>query len=517
MATLHRKPKPPTKAARAFGRSLSDFPNLSDAERKLISACRTGDAALLGRKRPTEATEANIIRAELIRFLALGGDGENQVHEKGIQLSGAWIRGGLDLQNCKCPHSLLFKDCIFESKIIAVHAELTALILEGTAISGFLADGLTCKGPLFLRTIKATGPTRLLRASIHGDLSCTGASFENEGLVALACDGMTVKGNVYLDSGEGNVFSAKGEVRLWGSSIGGDLICFGAQFENAKADALVCDGMTVKGSLHLYGSTTGDGAVLLTASSLGQLVDDCSGVAKVLVLDGLTYQRFSGMASTRAEDRIAWLKRQIPQHLAEDFRPQPWEQVIKVLRDMGHPDEARKVAIAKQDALRKAGKIGGPFSNFLHWLYGTLAGYGYRPLSTFGYMIGVWLLCSLIYHFHADSLGVFAPTTPLIHNVESLRNACGQKAGAAETTWTSCLAMPQEYTTFNPFLYSADLILPLVELQQDRDWAPLSTDDNGDGIPLAMFTRALVWFEILFGWAMSLLLVAVLGNLVKKD
>jgi hypothetical protein len=132
-------------------------------------------------------------------------------------------------------------------------------------------------------------------------------------------------------------------------------------------------------------------------------------------------------------------------------------------------------------------------------------------------MIGVWLLCSLIYHFHADSLGVFAPTTPLIHNVESLRNACGQKAGAAETTWTSCLAMPQEYTTFNPFLYSADLILPLVELQQDRDWAPLSTDDNGDGIPLAMFTRALVWFEILFGWAMSLLLVAVLGNLVKKD
>ncbi len=29
--------------------------------------------------------------------------------------------------------------------------------------------------------------------------------------------------------------------------------------------------------------------------------------------------------------------------------------------------------------------------------------------------------------------------------------------------------------------------------------------------------RWLMWFEILFGWAMSLMLVAVLGRLVKKD
>ena len=29
--------------------------------------------------------------------------------------------------------------------------------------------------------------------------------------------------------------------------------------------------------------------------------------------------------------------------------------------------------------------------------------------------------------------------------------------------------------------------------------------------------RFYMWFEILFGWAASLLLVAVLGNLVKRD
>ncbi len=35
--------------------------------------------------------------------------------------------------------------------------------------------------------------------------------------------------------------------------------------------------------------------------------------------------------------------------------------------------------------------------------------------------------------------------------------------------------------------------------------------------PASAIARFYMWFEILFGWAMSLLLVAVLGNLVRKD
>jgi hypothetical protein len=62
------------------------------------------------------------------------------------------------------------------------------------------------------------------------------------------------------------------------------------------------------------------------------------------------------------------------------------------------------------------------------------------------------------------------------------------------------------------------VILPLVNLQQEADWAPIVMKDDGKtNIWQGHVFRAVMWFEILFGWAMSLLLVAVLGNLVKKD
>jgi hypothetical protein len=57
-----------------------------------------------------------------------------------------------------------------------------------------------------------------------------------------------------------------------------------------------------------------------------------------------------------------------------------------------------------------------------------------------------------------------------------------------------------------------------VDLQQERDWAPIVMKDDGvTTIWGGAITRWFMWFEILFGWAASLLLVAVLGNLVKKD
>lgn len=77
--------------------------------------------------------------------------------------------------------------------------------------------------------------------------------------------------------------------------------------------------------------------------------------------------------------------------------------------------------------------------------------------------------------------------------------------------------MPSEYVTLQPVLYSLDLILPLVDLQQDSAWSPIVSNENGKPLVWGHLLRALMWFEILFGWTMSLMLVAVLGRLVDKD
>jgi hypothetical protein len=110
--------------------------------------------------------------------------------------------------------------------------------------------------------------------------------------------------------------------------------------------------------------------------------------------------------------------------------------------------------------------------------------------------------------------GADAPTHSL-H--EAIREACEKELTDSRVEWINCTAVPAEYTTFNGFFYSLDLILPLVDLQQERDWAPVVVDEDNRYLVLGSLTRLLMWLEILFGWGMSLLLVAVLGNLVKKN
>ena len=99
---------------------------------------------------------------------------------------------------------------------------------------------------------------------------------------------------------------------------------------------------------------------------------------------------------------------------------------------------------------------------------------------------------------------------------------CGIRFEAPpERYWPQCAGLPSEYTTFNPLVYSLDLILPLVDLGQEEAWAPAATytDVTGTVRPLwgGMAIRLLMWFEILFGWFASLMFVAIVSRLVEKD
>src|SRR3546814_9773466 len=132
--------------------------------------------------------------------------------------------------------------------------------------------------------------------------------------------------------------------------------------------------------MFLLGSTKIVGEVNLNGMRVSALRDDegsWEGAQGKLWLDGFTYLRFDGHAPTDARTRIAWLSKQVPEHVGKDFRTQPWEQLTMVLRAMGHSNAARKVAIEKQEQFRAAGKV--PRMNWpFHWLYGKLTGYGYE-------------------------------------------------------------------------------------------------------------------------------------------
>lgn len=586
-----RKTEPTLKA---HGRSLADFQPLHPAEEKLLNACRTGAMAIIADERPEEETADNRVRAGFLRFLALGGDERAPVHEHGVHLHGAWIAGDLDVEGATVPHDVGCWKCHFDLMPVFLAASVAgSLFLSGSRVPGFIGDRMTCSGGLFLRDkFSSVGEIRLLGARIGGNLDCDDAAFDGKDGGALSADRADIKGGVFLRKD----FSATGEVRLLGARIGGNLECNGATFDGKDGDALSADGAEIKGDVFLNGfSATGEvrllgariggnlecigsgfvgengglsadgidiaGSLILrelktplshasfSSAHVGQLIDDMASWGDGLILDGFAYDAIAGGAPTDATTRLAWLKKQRRTHHGSpdannDFRPQPWQQLIKVLRAMGHMEDARQIAIAREEHLRTIGKIGEtpaawptwkksiyrPLSRGLHWAFGFLIGYGYRPLRMVLLMALVWLACGTFY-WYAATEGVMAPGNPLVFDhpryehcrpdyIPGLGQASARpKAG----NWYVCPELSGEYTTFSPLVYSLDLILPLVDLQQDRDWAPIiptpkeKWHEELGHLTLNHWTRFAVWFEILFGWVASLLLVAVLSGLTNRD
>jgi hypothetical protein len=141
----------------------------------------------------------------------------------------------------------------------------------------------------------------------------------------------------------------------------------------------------------------------------------------------------------------------------------------------------------------------------------------------------VWLLLGGVYYV-AATRGVFAPNAVVPKDAKYAQCRIGDQNEKLESSsagnWHRC------HTAFNPLLYSLDLILPLVDLHQKKNWVPViltpppyeeskrwfrnlrprlySTRDLSD------IVRVLMWFEILFGWGASFLLAAVLSGLAKR-
>ena len=83
---------------------LARFVPLRRAEAVLLRACRHGDIARIGLRRPREASPEVTVRASFLAALALITGAHRQ--SRRIQLLGAWIEGRLDLGECPVPASL---------------------------------------------------------------------------------------------------------------------------------------------------------------------------------------------------------------------------------------------------------------------------------------------------------------------------------------------------------------------------------------------------------------------------
>ncbi|MFC3529595.1 hypothetical protein ACFOMH_15565, partial [Paracoccus mangrovi] len=108
-----------------------------------------------------------------------------------------------------------------------------------------------------------------------------------------------------------------------------------------------------------------------------------------------------------------------------------------------------------------------------------------------------WIACS------TEQGTTVANTTPAIAG----------KARPDETQLDCFLRQPEAaaYPRFNPLIYSADTLLPIVSLEMQSYWIP---DDRK---PIGKTARLYLWLHIFAGWGLTLLAVAGFSGLIKTD
>ncbi|AZM45451.1 hypothetical protein DMB38_06080 [Streptomyces sp. WAC 06738] len=348
----------------------------------------------------------------------------------------------------------------------------TARLDAGSGEAALDAARVQVDGDFSAYRLSATGRLGLRNATVAGATFLRSASLDNPEGRTLDAPGMHVGSDVVLDKH----FRSHGQIRLADATVGGRLVMSGAtlraEADEAALDAYgiqigadaVLDHVTATGLVRLSGAqitgrieadgsrisghtpgatalslrrttareadmrtTRLDGALDMRYSALGVLHDAAATWPPRVRLDGAVYEQLHDPLS--AAERLPWLSRGDSAYV-----PQPYEQLAAVYRHLGHEDDARRVLLAKQRARRRQlpwyARVWGAVQD-------AVVGYGYRPERAVAWLAGLLALGSLLFWAKEPQ-----PLEP------------GKKI------------------EFNPFVYTLDTLLPVVDFGQGNAFAP---------------------------------------------
>ncbi|MFD7282320.1 hypothetical protein ACFV80_36180 [Streptomyces sp. NPDC059862] len=430
----------------------------------------------------------------------------------GLTVDGGFF-GGHTSPNSRGLHSqgeLRLQDATISRCCILSRARLdnatgTALNADRLHVGGLLAldDGLTAEGPITLVGAAIEGPMLLNRADLNAPgQSALDASLAQIGGDLTAASGFSARGSLVLEDTRvagsvdlaeaqlhnpaGETLSARrlqvqgrlycgsttsqGHIVLTDANIGAAAEFHSARLTNPSGNTLtawgltasvldLCDGFVSNGRVSLtsshiasavcLASTTITGRVSLKRVRAGSLKTDSSTqlsgpvdfrhaqveiLADVptrwpdaLLLDGFVYSHMEVTLPLR--ERLAWLAKETGGYL-----PQPYEQLAAAYVSHGDDAAAREVLLAK---CRRQRASQPPLTRIWGHIQDWTVGYGYRPIRA-----AAWLLLMLLI------------------------------ATAAFTAQHPPPMKPSEAPPFNPFLYSVDLLLPVVGFGQEGAFNP---------------------------------------------
>ena len=468
------------------------------------------------------------IPAEVVREVLLwAARNPQQVDPKGLRVRGADVTGRVDLDNMNLPCQVEFEDCRIADGITLDSATMPNLFLNrshigtpnthhdraisaiGLYIKGQLVlsgatltnpggtalalDGASITGGVFLRRgFTADGEVLAVGATIGGTLGLTGATLTNPGGTALSMAKAHINGDVFARG-----FTAKGEVRANGATIGGVLTLSGAHLTNPEATTLNLENADVK--IILLGETKDiTGTVDLVSCRIDTLTCAWEGYPPgALAANGWQVRFVHGRVGTHAKTAQAWLDTR-PADVP--FSPQPGRELADMYDRTGHPEQARKMRHLAAQGIAKRAK---GWSHLRLWSYNLVAGHGYYPHRVIG-----WL--GLVF---AIAIAVTATSPQLFEPAEYPKAAAAADTAALQTgipappTLTGATPCPQlgTYPCFPRFTYALQTVVPPATVITTTAWQPATNT------VLALFTILKA-----AGWILVVLFLATITGLLKR-
>ncbi|HEY4421289.1 MAG TPA: hypothetical protein VGN22_17325, partial [Pseudonocardia sp.] len=357
--------------------------------------------------------------------------------EFGIALLGDGMDVGGDLEGRDNGRGPLM--CAGQLRLVDAHvrgsASLSGIELAAPGGYALLADRLRIGGELYMRRLHCAGTVRLQNAEIGATLDCTAARLEQprlrpDGTARPSLDARAATVGKDMVCSEG--FLAAGGVRLRSMEVGKSV-----QFVDATLGTL--PSTVIPYALNVNGLVTGElvvrpaappsGRVRLTKAQVGIFADSAPLWAAVggIDLDDFDYQKLNDTRVIDIRTRLRWLKQVMP-----DYAPGPYEQLAAAYRRAGDEELSERVLMERQSRRSgEAGVAGRIWGVLQRWT----VGFGYQPWLAVCWLVLFAVLGGTWFAMH--------PPPPVDE---------GQNP------------------VFNPWLFAADTLLPIVNLGQDGYW-----------------------------------------------
>ena len=452
-----------------------------------------------------------------------------------IHLSNARIGGRLAISSTAQARSTMHGTVRLDGARVEGDVSLDGAFIDGRGDVALNARSMIVGGNVYLEwagghRFEALGEVSLAAARIVGDLILRGAKLTNADDRALHCEDLRVE-SVFLTANGEAPFEATGRLNFLSATLGGSFFMTSARlapgpdmqfFGRGGRVALNLQQLRVSNAIIMtnIGALDPDGPppsrsapakpvegwFLLNGAQLNGIIDNIDTgwpAHGYLELEGATYERLGNAVGREVvANRIAWLRRQFPngRPTAQTFKPQPYEELSRVLRRHGQTQEADAIAVEKI-RMRLASRIDRPWARVMPNLLMLVSHHGYSSGRAMMSFVTFVMLGALMYSIAVWGFG--QPFLPFETSPEPVEYVLPFDLARVATD-RGCPGL-------NVFEYALDVALPLINLGQDTycRFAP-------EG-PWRWVWSLLHSLYVLVGTALSAVVVLTLTGVLRRD